>query len=455
MNRLWVRFSLTFGFFALLGPLLLTTIGFLSLQTGVLRLFIRNEITAEGGLTDQLVEHYRRYGSWANVTELMVRYDNFVPRGPDGVGFGLVLYDEGRRSVYGEAYLESRIDTPDGAEQILALSVDGRTRGYLSIVQVYNPLNLPTGTSGRIPIIGQFSNILMALGIFIAVPGVIAGVVASRALAAPLAQLAEAARRLGKRDFSVRAEVKGSIEIREVAHAFNEMAHDLDQAETLRRNLVADVAHELRTPLAVLQANLQALIDGVYPLESAEIVRLLAQTELLTRLVEELRLLSQAEAHQLPLHRTPVDLNLLAFDIATTFESTTKQQGIALDVQQTAEPLVVEGDAGRLRQVLNNLVQNAITHTPDGGSVLLTLKREGQHALISVTDTGMGIAAEHLPYVFDRFYRVDRSRSRETGGTGLGLAIAKAIIDLHGGTISAASDEGRGTTFTIRLPVEG
>jgi signal transduction histidine kinase len=251
-----------------------------------------------------------------------------------------------------------------------------------------------------------------------------------------------------------RAAVRGSTELREVAYAFNEMAHDLEQAETLRRNLVADVAHELRTPLSVLRANLQALVDGIYPLERSEIDKLLDQTELLNRLVDELRELSLAEARQLPLQQTAFDLNELMSLIVETFQPTVQKRGLSLDLRLPSEIIRFTGDRGRIQQVLNNLIQNAITHTPPGGKVHLTLSQDQGHIHLMVQDTGEGIPARHLPHVFDRFYRVDYSRSRETGGTGLGLAIAKAIIELHDGEIQVMSDGllGSGSTFTISLP---
>lgn len=451
MNRLWLRFSLIFGLIVMLGPLLLLAIGLLTLQSGVLGIFIRNELNSPGSLTDQLIAYYHEQGSWAGVESLIEQYNLTLPRGPEGGGFELVFTDEGRQVIFGSPEsIEQAEAENDGVRQVMAITVDGRTRGYLSLVQVSNSLGVTPSPN----VLSQLSRILLSLGVGSAITGLIAGVIASRTLTSPLAQLAETARRFGKRDFTARAQVKGSIEMREVAQAFNEMAYDLDHAETLRRNLVADVAHELRTPLAVLQANLQALLDDVYPLEKPEIEKLMAQTELLTRLVTELRELSQAEAHQLPLQQRTVDLNQLLLSVVDTFQSTIRQLGITLEVEEASEPISIQADFGRLQQVLNNLVQNAIRHTPSGGKVKLSLSAESQQVSIRIQDTGEGIAPEHLPHVFDRFYRADRSRSRETGGTGLGLAIAKAIVELHKGTISVASPgtAGQGTTFTIQLP---
>ena len=283
---------------------------------------------------------------------------------------------------------------------------------------------------------------------------IIVGILLSRSVSAPLSKLAETARLIGHRDLSQRVEVRGSQEIQEVARAFNEMVADLQQAETLRQNLLADVAHELRTPITVIQGNLQAILDDVYELDKAEIAQLYDQTRQLTHLVDDLRELAQAEARQLPLEMIPIDLTVLAADVAAIYESIAETQGIQLQTRISEGLPLVRGDRSRLMQCLQNLLNNAFRHTPAGGVVTLSAQQNEKMLEISVQDSGSGIAPEHLPHVFDRFYRVDQARARETGGTGLGLAITRAIIENHGGTVSAASaGEGYGSTFTISLPL--
>lgn len=454
MNRMWVRFGLIFGLFALLGPILLVTLGFLSLQAGVLRAFIRSELNVDGGLIDQMTEYFQAHGSWEGVETIISVYDNLLPPISNDTHFELYFMDEDRNVLYGSEAAQAVLARDDDAHEVLAITIRGSIRGYLSIVQLNRQLPANDPSQPRPFLVSQVSGALTSLGIFSAVFGLMAGLVVSRALARPLGQLAETARRLGKRDFTARAEVKGSDELREVAKAFNDMVHDLDQAEILRRNLVADVAHELRTPLTVLQANLQALADGIYPLSTDEIEKLLHQTELLNRLVGELRELSLAEAHQLPLKRHIIDLSELLQRIADTFQTAATQQAVELIVD-TPPIIMVWVDDGRIRQVINNLMDNALKHTPAQGEIRLTLTEELGNVLIQVKDTGSGISPEHLPYVFERFYRADKSRSRETGGTGLGLAIAKAIIELHNGQITVESTgiAGEGTTFTLRFPI--
>ena len=275
----------------------------------------------------------------------------------------------------------------------------------------------------------------------------------SRSMTAPLNRLAEAARAIGRQDLSQRVAPQGSRELVEVIGAFNVMAADLEQAEGLRRQLMADIAHELRTPLTVLQGNLQALIDDVYPMEKEEMVRLHDQTRHLSRLVEDLHVLAQAEAHRLPLTRAETAPVPLVKEAVNRFQPLAAQQRVALRLELLGRLSPVTLDSHRITQALDNLIANALRHTPAGGEVIVSVGATPDALTLSVRDTGSGIAAEHLPFVFDRFYRTDPARSRDAGGSGLGLAIARAIAEAHGGSLSAASaGSGQGSTFTLQLP---
>jgi signal transduction histidine kinase len=282
---------------------------------------------------------------------------------------------------------------------------------------------------------------------------IIAGVLLSRSISAPLTKLADAARMIGQRDLSQRVEVTGTQEIRDVSRAFNDMAADLQQAEGLRLNLLSDVAHELRTPITVIQGNLQAILDDIYELDKAEIAQLYDQTRQLTHLVDDLRILAQAEAQQLPMEINIIDFGALIAEIALIYEPLAENQGIVIDTEISDSLPSIQGDRARLMQCLQNLMDNAIRHTPAGGSVRISLHKQADSLLLCVSDTGSGIAAEHLPNIFERFYRADLARARLTGGTGLGLAITRAIIINHGGEITAESEgEGKGSRFIVKLP---
>jgi signal transduction histidine kinase len=290
--------------------------------------------------------------------------------------------------------------------------------------------------------------------IFVAIIGIVVGAIVSRSLTAPLNKLAEAAKAIGSQDLSRRVEVRGSDEIKTVALSFNEMAAELENAETMRANLLNDVAHELRTPLTVIQGNLRAILDDVYELDKDEVARIYDQTLHLNRLVDDLRVLAQAEANRLPLNSDELDVVPWVQEVATTFRPIAKEKGVTLRVEILGEHPHIQADADRFTQSLLNLLYNALQHTQSGDTITIQVEECQDKFCLRVIDRGEGIPPEHLPHVFDRFYRADPARSRDTGGTGLGLAIVRAIVDAHGGEITATSDGiGRGSTFTIQLPL--
>ena len=290
---------------------------------------------------------------------------------------------------------------------------------------------------------------------FSMVVGTVGGVVIGRVVSAPISKLVIAAQRIGKGELDVRVPERGSQEIIELGHAFNRMAADLQQAETIRTNLMADVSHELRTPLTVLEGNLRAALDKVVPIDEAEVANLYGQTRHLIRLVNDLHELAQAESGQLPLEMVAVDLKMLIIETLQALEPLAIERGIVLINEIPALP-EISADPMRIRQVLFNLLSNALRHTPDGGKITVSGKTYEENILLSVRDTGKGLDSHQLAAVFDRFYRVDKSRSRETGGTGLGLAIVKAIVEAHGGKVEAYSaGKGQGCEFLVQLPVKG
>ena len=283
--------------------------------------------------------------------------------------------------------------------------------------------------------------------------GILVGVISSRGLAAPLRNLAIAARAVGSQDLSQRIEVEGTDEVREVVVAFNTMAEALEEAEQLRNNMFADIAHELRTPLSVIQGNLRAILDDVYDLDKVEVARLYDQTRQLSRLVDDLHDLALLEADQFSLNLTSVNLVDLLQGIIEIYQPIYKELGIQLSLDITSKVSTIEGDQARLTQCVNNLLNNALRYTTKGGEVRIELSESRNCVEITVSDNGIGIEEEHLPYVFNRFYRVDTNRNRKTGGTGLGLAITQALVTAHGGLITAMSEGmNQGSRFTISFP---
>jgi two-component system OmpR family sensor kinase/two-component system sensor histidine kinase BaeS len=296
-------------------------------------------------------------------------------------------------------------------------------------------------------------------GLSLALP-LLAGLLAFRVfrgVATPLADVMAAADEVAAGDLSARASMPehGPDAFRNLAESFNRMAEELQRADQQRRNLTADVAHELRNPLHIIQGNLEGILDGVYEPTHDHVTATLEETRHLARLVDDLGTLSLAEAGQLTLRRDMVDIAELLADVRTSFSGQTEAAGIDLQVSVQGDPPAIIGDEGRLEQVLSNLLANGVRHTPSGGSIGLEARGTPFGVRIDVTDTGEGIPAEDLPYIFDRFWRGDKSRAHARGaGSGLGLAIARQLVEAHGGHIAVASEPGAGTAFTIDLPRE-
>lgn len=292
---------------------------------------------------------------------------------------------------------------------------------------------------------------LLAAAAGVAAVAILCTALLSHRVLRPIGTLTTAAHRLGQGDLSGRVPVEGNDELAELARSFNRMADSLQRGEERQRRLVADVAHELRSPLANLRGYLEALKDGVISPDPELFASLHEEAVLQQRIVDDLQELALAEAGKLAYHRFGVDLAELLETCRTAHLALAESAGVALRVQ--AEPVTVHADPDRLRQVVGNLITNALRATGEGGMVTLHAARAGTAtALVRVVDNGSGIAPQALPHVFDRFWRADSARGRGTGGSGLGLAITHQIVTDHGGTISVASEPGAGTTFSIILP---
>ncbi len=280
------------------------------------------------------------------------------------------------------------------------------------------------------------------------------GLLLARQISSPVRDLTTAARRFGEGDLDQRVTVRSRDELGELATAFNAMAEAVGRQEMLRRQLAADIAHELRTPLAVIQANLEALMDGVRPLSTSAVADIHEETRLLARLVTDLRDLSLAEAGQLPIQRRPTDLGELARAGVARFAPRAEEKGVRLGVEAADDLPRADADPDRIAQVFGNLLDNALRHTPPGGGITVRLEPalQGEVAWVKVSDTGPGIPEEHLPNIFERFYRADRARARAMGGSGIGLAVVKQLVEAHGGSVWVESPPGEGATFGFVLP---
>ncbi len=448
MNKLWVRLSLAFTGMVLVAVLIVVTTSLVLEQADDPHSFTTRFLQQPGGLVEQLANYYQAHQSWAGV-EPMLQAAQAVYRRPE-MAFSLA---DSQDNVFYHVQPE-KVGQPlsqTNPALILPIQVDQQTVGYLGLAPLPEATILDRRRSAFEKILVDALLSIAAVG---GLSGIVFGVVMSRYLTAPLRKLAEAAKAIGARNLSQRVEEKGSDEVIAVSRAFNEMAADLEQAEQLRRNLLADVAHELRTPLAVLQANLRAILDEVYPLDQTEIANLYEHTRFLNRLVNDLHELAQAEARQLPLDLQNTDLTQLVRTTVESFRPGAEEKGVTLNTNLPPNSVSLQVDQARLNQVLQNLLANALRHTPAGGQITIGLETKPETLHLAVSDTGDGIPTEHLPHVFDRFYRTDPARSRDRGGAGLGLAIARAIVEAHGGQIKATSQgtPGQGSTFTIQLP---
>jgi signal transduction histidine kinase len=275
----------------------------------------------------------------------------------------------------------------------------------------------------------------------------------SRRTLAPVKALTVASERLGRGDFSQRVQIKDRGELGELARTFNSMAGDLERAEKLRQNMVADVAHELRTPLSNIQGYMEALRDGIMKPDKKTIRSLYEEASLLSRLVDDLQELSLAEAGELKLARQSEDIGELIRQAAAAVEAKERAKGLSLAVELPEKLPPVNIDSRRIGEVLRNLLENAVAHTGKGDTVTVAARQMDKLVEISVTDTGEGIPAKELPNIFERFYRVDKSRTRATGGSGLGLTIARRLVEAHGGKIEVQSEPGKGSRFAFTVPV--
>lgn len=276
----------------------------------------------------------------------------------------------------------------------------------------------------------------------------------ARGMTQPLRDMAGAARKMQTGDYSVRVHTRSRDEVGQLADAFNRMTAEVEGVERLRRELVANVSHELKTPISALRAHLENLLDGVERPDPETLQVMLAQSDRLTRLVDQLLDLSRLESGDVPIEREEVEFEPLLSQVLSEIEVASSGCGVAVESKLPGGLPPVFVDRERIHQVLFNLLDNAVRFTPTGGRVTVSATRRDGTLEVRVSDTGAGIASEHLPRLFERFYRVDPARSRDGGGTGIGLAIARSVVEAHGGRIWAESERGKGSVFTFEVPAE-
>jgi two-component system OmpR family sensor kinase/two-component system sensor histidine kinase BaeS len=458
-----IKLLLSFALVVLVSVILVAWIARQGAVNEVRIYMFRGGMSGNEGLAGQLEDYYAQQDSWEGVEALLQTTGHGQGMGQgQGQGQGAGMNEAAGASSQqllvtdadGKIVADSTTSSPSGKisqsqmDAAVPLNVKGETVGYL----------LGEGISSVTKIDEKLVDRLNRAAM---IAGLIAGAIAlflafflAYRLLRPVHDLTLAARHMAQGDLSQRVEVHGEDEIAQLGRAFNQMADALQQSGETRRAMTADIAHELRTPLAVQRANLEALQDGVYDLSPDNLQPVLEQNLLLSRLVDDLRTLALADAGQLPLERIPVDFAGLVGRVVERFQPQAAAHQVSLNYLPSASHLPeISLDAIRIEQILNNLISNALRYTPPGGQVDLVLVREGKLALLRVQDSGPGIPTEALPHVFERFYRADRSRSRAEGGSGLGLAIARQLARAHGGEISAANAPSGSAVFTLTLPL--
>lgn len=431
-------------------------------------------------LAPVLADYYQRTGSWEGI-DMFLHMAEMWPRGR--MGQGMMGNDGGHMMPFQPTLLgrvlAQRLVLVDATGRVV-LDTQGLWEGQtapaeavalgapirVGNAQVGTLLVLPAGVAGVVTLESEFlsavNRAVLGAVIIASVAALILVALIVYRIIAPLRRLQRAAQAIAQGDLSQRVPVATQDEIGAVSFAFNEMASSLERAEKARRQMVADVAHELRTPLAVLQANLEAMQDGVLPMDLEQVQVLYDQVQLLNRLVADLRLLSLAESGHLTLEKQPTELLPLVQKVAGQFETAAAQKAVRLIITAPDNLPALPLDAQRIQQVLANLLDNALRYTPEGGEIRIeiTPEQSRRRIVVAVSDTGPGIPHEDLPHVFERFYRADKSRTRSSGGSGLGLAIVKQLVQLHGGEVRAISPiytdpqgQSYGTRLEFTLPV--
>jgi signal transduction histidine kinase len=389
------------------------------------------------------VERYRAAGSWQALAGTQSGAPALVRSDP----LSVIADPSGVTVIAGPGHTIGQPVPPDLLEQGTSIVVDGVAVGTLVPLREQQPP--PT----RNPFLQGFYRALLIAGLGAAGVALLLGVFLSRSLTQPLRELTAAAEAVARGELGVETPVYAKDELGQLAQAFNRMSSDLATAEQQRRQMTADIAHELRTPLSLILGHTEAIADGVLPATAETMGVIHDEARRLARLVDDLRTLSLADAGQLSLSLQPLHVGHLLRRIAAAHQPQAAEHGITLRCEVADDLPLAWADADRVAQVLGNLLSNALRHTPSGGSITLQAEPDAACVRLGVADTGPGIADEDLPRVFERFYRGDASRQRASGGSGLGLAIARSLVLAQGGAIWAESQPGQGATLWFTLPV--
>ena len=413
----------------------------------------------QNDVVTQLSYYHQQYGSWEGVESVLHPDGDEPGMGPrPGTSPNRRFYPFTLTTENGSVIVPSGRYKPGDQvpQQDLAKGISISENG--NVIGVLVPIPMPfQGRPREVEFIERINRILLYGALVGAVIALLVGVFLSRTLTRPIRELTRATHAVSEGDLSQQVPVRSNDELGELAQAFNKMSSELSRSINARKQMTADVAHELRTPLSLILGHAEAVHDGVLPpsRENFEIIR--EEATRLEHLVNDLRILSLADAGELSIAPQIIEPQRLLQEVAAVYQYETQRKNITLDIEIASPLSNIEVDPGRMTQVLTNILDNALCHTPEGGRIVLSARdanAEGQVELV-IQDSGPGLQAEDLDRIFDRFYRTDASRQRDgavLGGSGLGLAIARSIVQAHGGQLSAESEAGRGLKVIIRLP---
>jgi len=461
-RSLWFKLMGAFALVILVG-VAIVMFATLRTTTGQFELYINQQGQSWAqSLVPGVADYYARTGSWKNVQSLLQSSSGgMMGQGSmmsGGMMSGDMLTMMGHRLVLADASGTVVADTANTligihlSDNDLASGTPVIAQGHRIGTLLVAALDVPTS-----PINEFRRSVSMSVLISGGIAGVIALLMGSLLffqVTRPMRRLSQAAQDIAAGDLTQRVPTSDD-EVGQMARSFNTMAESLQRMEQQRQNMVADIAHELRTPLSVIQGNVEAMLDGVLPASPEELESIHQETILLNRLISDLRTLSLAEAGQLALDKQPLDLGEVVTRVAEKYRLRAEEQSVALSVQVAQNLPQVSADAGRVEQVLVNLTENALRYGASdvGGRVTLSARAVPDGVEAWVSDTGPGIAPEDLPHVFERFWRSEKSRNRQSGGSGIGLALVKQLVEAHGGRVSVESTPGQGTAFRVVLPI--
>jgi signal transduction histidine kinase len=459
--NLRLRFAVSFILIALVSIAAVVIFARVSTAREINTYMFRGGMAGVNGVVSTLEKYYQTHGSWNGVSgQLAAAAENTSHMtgmsGRDGQGImqqDLLLADENSVILYDSRGSRAGASLT-AAEKTGAIVLRGTKQQAVGYLYIAGGMPFQPGADREL--VDRLDKAALNAGLIAGGFSLLIAGVLGYLILRPVRRLTDAANRIASGDLAERVPVTGNDELAVLGKAFNTMAQSLETAQTNRKAMTADIAHELRTPLAIQRAILEAITDGVYPLDLQQIQLVAQQNQSLTRLVEDLRTLALADAGELRLELTPVDLKALFNRLVKEFEPAAAEREIRLRISTTDEPAgwLVRADSFRLGQVINNLLSNAIRYSPSGGEVTGQLSRAGGRIILSVSDSGSGIPVGEEENIFERFFRGDASRSRNDGGSGLGLAIARQLARAHGGDLTAENRPDGGACFILSLPAD-